>query len=58
MTFHRADLLALDDAYVGVRVLAPRAAQGRGFVAAEYFDEAGTLLASASQEGVMRIDRG
>lgn len=55
MTFHRPDDLRLDENYVGVRVLAPSAARGRGFVQSEFFAEGGALLASASQEGVLRI---
>ena len=55
VTYHRADLLRLDEDYVLVRHRSPSASQGRGFVVAEFFARDGTLLASAQQEGVVRV---
>ena len=55
VTCHRADLLRLDEDYVLVRHRSPSASQGRGFVVAEFFARDGTLLASAQQEGVVRV---
>ena len=55
MTFHRGDLLRLDQDYVGVRYLSPQSGQNRGFVVAEFFDRNGVLLASSNQEGVVRL---
>ena len=55
VTYHRADLLRLDEDYVLVRHRSPSASQGRGFVVAEFLARDGTLLASAQQEGVVRV---
>ena len=52
MTFHRP--ASLED-YLGVRFTSPSSGRSRGYCYAEYFSRDGTLVASASQEGVTRM---
>lgn len=50
---HEPTKLKIDE-FLYFKCAAPVATQGRAYVVGEYFDKHGTLLASVSQEGIMR----